>query len=51
MILNGQNMTDGGCFLKKNGAVQKVSKPLLRRYTLPKFQTLEKLIALIINYF
>jgi len=26
------------------GAVQKVSKSLLRRYTLPKFQTLAKLI-------
>ena len=32
-------------------AVQKVSKSFLRRYTLPKFQTLAKLITLIINSF
>ena len=32
-------------------AVQKVSKSFLRRYTLPKIQTLEKLITLIINRF
>ena len=32
-------------------AVQKVSKSFLRRYTLLKFQTLAKLITLIINSF
>ncbi|EKY12251.1 hypothetical protein HMPREF9073_02763 [Capnocytophaga sp. oral taxon 326 str. F0382] len=32
-------------------AVQKVSKSLLLRYTLPKFQTLAKMITLIINSF
>ena len=32
-------------------AVQKVSKSFLRRYTLLKFQTLAKLITLIINRF
>ena len=32
-------------------AVQKVSTSFLRRYTLPKFQTLVKFITLIINRF
>lgn len=35
----------------QNEAIRKISKSLLRCYTLPKFQTLSKLINLIINNF